>query len=58
LVFYIDFDNDSFAPNGASGVLKGVSAVFFAHIGFDAIQPRQKNARTRKGISPRGMMWP
>jgi amino acid transporter len=26
-----------FAPQGAGGVLKGVSAVFFAYIGFDAI---------------------
>jgi amino acid transporter len=35
-VFYIDFDN--WTPfHGVSGVLKGVSAVFFAYIGFDAI---------------------
>jgi amino acid transporter len=26
-----------FAPNGVEGVLKGVSAVFFAYIGFDAL---------------------
>ncbi len=26
-----------FAPNGITGVLKGVSAVFFAYIGFDAL---------------------
>jgi len=33
-VFYIDMNNWSpFAPNGVSGVLKGVSAVFFAYIG-------------------------
>ena len=37
-VFYIDTKNwNPFAPNGVSGVLKGVSAVFFAYIGFDAI---------------------
>src|SRR5690606_13457099 len=26
-----------FAPNGVTGVLKGVAAVFFAYIGFDAL---------------------
>jgi basic amino acid/polyamine antiporter, APA family len=36
--FYVNPDNWSpFAPNGFSGVLKGVSGVFFAYIGFDAI---------------------
>src|SRR5205085_6882119 len=36
-VFYINTDNWSpFLPNGFNGVLKGVSAVFFAYIGFDA----------------------
>jgi amino acid transporter len=42
-VFYIDFDNwTPFAPNGVSGVLKGVSAVFFAYIGFDAISTAEE----------------
>jgi len=37
-VFYVDTKNwTPFAPNGFSGVVKGVSAVFFAYIGFDAI---------------------
>ena len=36
--FYVHPDNWSpFAPNGIAGILKGVSAVFFAFIGFDAI---------------------
>ena len=36
--FYVDTDNwSNFAPNGFSGVMSGVSAVFFAYIGFDAI---------------------
>ncbi|MCX6240181.1 MAG: amino acid permease, partial [Bacteroidia bacterium] len=36
--FYVDPDNwHPFAPNGITGVLKGVSGVFFAYIGFDAI---------------------
>ena len=36
--FYIQpFNWSPFAPNGISGILKGVSSVFFAYIGFDAI---------------------
>ena len=36
--FYIDPQNwHPFAPEGVKGVLKGVSGVFFAYIGFDAI---------------------
>lgn len=36
--FYVKPENWSpFAPNGISGVLKGISGVFFAYIGFDAI---------------------
>jgi len=36
--FYVNPDNwHPFAPNGITGVLKGVSGVFFAYIGFDAI---------------------
>src|SRR5262249_2182432 len=36
--FYVSSSNwNPFAPNGVAGVLKGVSAVFFAYIGFDAI---------------------
>ena len=36
--FYVQPANwHPFAPHGVGGVLKGVSAVFFAYIGFDAI---------------------
>jgi len=36
--FYVNPDNwHPFAPEGITGVLKGVSGVFFAYIGFDAI---------------------
>ena len=36
--FYVNPENwHPFAPNGITGVLKGVSGVFFAYIGFDAI---------------------
>ncbi|MFP9098279.1 amino acid permease [Flavobacterium sp. RHBU_24] len=57
-VFYVDTDNWSpFAPNGASGVLKGVSAVFFAYIGFDAISTTAEECKNPQRDLPRGMMW-
>lgn len=57
-VFYIDFNNwMPFAPNGVSGVLKGVSAVFFAYIGFDAISTTAEECENPQRDLPRGMMW-
>lgn len=57
-VFYIDTDNwDPFAPNGVTGVLKGVSAVFFAYIGFDAISTTAEECKNPQRDLPRGMMW-
>jgi APA family basic amino acid/polyamine antiporter len=57
-VFYVDTANwNPFAPNGASGVLKGVSAVFFAYIGFDAISTTAEECRNPQKDLPRGMMW-
>ncbi len=57
-VFYVDTDNwDPFAPNGISGILKGVSAVFFAYIGFDAISTTAEECRDPQRDLPRGMMW-
>ena len=57
-VFYIDTDNwNPFAPNGVSGVLKGVSAVFFAYIGFDAISTTAEECKNPQRDLPRGMMW-
>ncbi|MHA3789396.1 amino acid permease [Flavobacterium hauense] len=57
-VFYVDVDNwDPFAPNGAAGVLKGVSAVFFAYIGFDAISTTAEECENPQRDLPRGMMW-
>jgi basic amino acid/polyamine antiporter, APA family len=57
-VFYIDTDNWSpFAPNGITGVLKGVSAVFFAYIGFDAISTTAEECKDPQRDLPRGMMW-
>ncbi|RZL16845.1 MAG: amino acid permease [Pedobacter sp.] len=57
-VFYVDTSNwNPFAPNGVSGVLKGVSAVFFAYIGFDAISTTAEECKNPQRDLPRGMMW-
>lgn len=57
-VFYVDSANWSpFAPNGVSGILKGVSAVFFAYIGFDAISTTAEECENPQRDLPRGMMW-
>ena len=57
-VFYVDTANwNPFAPNGVGGVLKGVSAVFFAYIGFDAISTTAEECKNPQRDLPRGMMW-
>lgn len=57
-VFYVDTENwNPFAPNGISGVLKGVSAVFFAYIGFDAISTTAEECKNPQRDLPKGMMW-
>ena len=54
---YIKMSNWSpFAPNGVSGVLKGVSAVFFAYIGFDAISTTAEECKNPQRDLPRGMI--
>ncbi|MDP1623114.1 MAG: amino acid permease [Bacteroidales bacterium] len=55
--FYVNTDNwDPFAPNGVSGVLKGVSAVFFAYIGFDAISTTAEECRNPRRDLPRAII--
>ncbi|WP_276366442.1 amino acid permease [Chryseolinea sp. H1M3-3] len=57
-VFYIDTDNwTPFLPNGFTGVLKGVSAVFFAYIGFDAISTTAEECANPQRDLPRGMIY-
>ena len=57
-IFYVDTDNwHPFAPNGVGGILKGVSAVFFAYIGFDAISTTAEECKDPQRDLPRGMMW-
>lgn len=56
--FYVNPDNWSpFAPNGAGGVLKGVAAVFFAYIGFDAITTTAEECKNPRRDLPRGMIY-
>lgn len=57
-VFYVDTDNwNPFTPNGVGGILKGVSAVFFAYIGFDAISTTAEECKNPQRDLPKGMMW-
>lgn len=57
-VFYVVPGNwTPFAPNGVSGVLKGVSAVFFAYIGFDAISTTAEECKNPQRDLPKGMVY-
>jgi APA family basic amino acid/polyamine antiporter len=56
--FYVEPKNWSpFAPNGVGGVLKGVSAVFFAYIGFDAISTTAEECKNPQRDLPKAMMY-
>jgi len=56
--FYINTDNWSpFTPTGINGILKGVSAVFFAYIGFDAISTTAEECKDPQRDLPRGMIY-
>ena len=46
-----------FMPNKFSGVMKGVSAVFFAYIGFDAISTTAEECKNPQQDLPRGMFY-
>ncbi len=46
-----------FLPNGLGGVLKGVSAVFFAYIGFDAISTTAEECKNPQRDLPRSMIY-
>lgn len=57
-VFYVAPENWSpFLPNGFSGMMKGVSAVFFAYIGFDAISTTAEECENPQRDLPRGMIY-
>jgi amino acid transporter len=54
--FYIKPGNwHPFMPNGFSGVMKGVSAVFFAYIGFDAISTTAEECEKPQRDLPKAM---
>ena len=56
--FYVDTANwDLFLPNGFTGVLAGVSAVFYAYIGFDAISTTAEECKNPQRDLPRGMIY-
>lgn len=55
---YIDIDNwTPFLPNGFGGVMAGVSAVFFAYIGFDAVSTLAEESKDPQRDLPRSMVW-
>jgi len=56
--YYVNPDNwTPFTPNGFSGIMKGVSAVFFAYIGFDAISTTAEECKNPQRDLPRGMIY-
>lgn len=56
--FYVDIDNwTPFMPNGFSGVMAGVSAVFFAYIGFDAVSTLAEESKNPQRDLPKGMIY-
>jgi amino acid transporter len=56
--FYVKPENwHPFLPNGFSGVLKGVSGVFFAYIGFDAISTTAEECKNPQRDLPRAMIY-
>ena len=56
--FFVQPSNWSpFMPNGFDGVLKGVSAVFYAYIGFDAISTTAEECKNPQRDLPRGMIY-
>jgi basic amino acid/polyamine antiporter, APA family len=56
--FYVTPANwHPFLPNGFSGMMKGVSGVFFAYIGFDAISTTAEECKNPQKDLPRGMIY-
>jgi APA family basic amino acid/polyamine antiporter len=57
-VFHINTNNwDPFLPNKLQGVLSGVSAIFFAYIGFDAISTTAEECANPQRDLPKGMIY-
>ncbi len=57
-VAYIDTKNyEPFMPEGFQGVMKGVSALFFTYIGFDAVSTLAEESKNPQRDLPRGMFY-
>ncbi len=55
--FYVNPENwIPFAPNGMAGVMQGVSAVFFAYVGFDAVSTTAEECKNPQKDLPQGMI--
>jgi basic amino acid/polyamine antiporter, APA family len=56
--FYVNTDNwHPFLPNGMGGLLSGISAVFFAYIGFDAISTTAEECVNPQRDLPKGILY-
>jgi amino acid transporter len=56
--FYVKTTNwHPFMPNGFSGMMSGVAAVFFAYIGFDALSTTAEECKDPYKTLPRGMIY-
>jgi len=56
--FYVKPENWSpFLPNGFTGVMAGVAAVFFAYIGFDALSTTAEECKNPRRDLPRAMIY-
>ncbi len=57
-VGYVDTANwHPFVPNGFGGVMAGVSSVFFAYIGFDALSTTAEECKNPQRDLPRAMVY-
>lgn len=57
-VFFVNTDLwHPFIPNGFGGVMAGVSSVFFAYIGFDALSTTAEECKNPQRDLPRAMLY-
>lgn len=55
---FVNTDNwTPFLPNGISGVMAGVAAVFFAYIGFDALSTTAEECENPRRDLPKAMIY-
>jgi len=56
--FFVNTDNwHPFVPNGFGGVMAGVSSVFFAYIGFDALSTTAEECKNPQRDLPKAMIY-